>query len=67
MARKFKNGVKVKVVKCVGESALETGFRVGSKGVVQRFNTFDHPYEYTVKNTSSGKSARFNARELQLV
>lgn len=66
MARKFRNGDKVKVVKECGSYEFEEGVRIGNVGIVVDYvgNT---QYPYCVKLQKNGEVYVFNVRELELI
>lgn len=68
MARKFKIGDKVKVVKVVGTQPLKGyGFKVGSKGKIVNYWGGNIPYPYQIKNLISSCLCDFAAKELEKI
>lgn len=64
MARKFKIGDTVQVVKCVGNEAFVSWFKEGHRGVVIDYDGSDYPYAVKRKN---GFTSYFKPQELKLI
>ena len=64
MARKFKNGDKVKVLDRIGKDPYEYGFRKGSVGVITGYDGGEYPYNVKRKN---GLCFNFMSQELELI
>jgi len=66
MARKFRNGDKVKVVKECGPCEFEEGVRIGNVGIVVDYDA-GVLYPYRVKLQKNGEVYVFGVRELELI
>ncbi len=68
MARKFKVGDKVRVIKKYGGDSFDGGFNIRSKGTVIEYQPeYRSRYPYSVRNSRCGTVGDFNAKELELV
>lgn len=66
MARKFKIGNKVEIVKQSGEEDLPIYFKKGIRGTVIDYEDENNEYPYVIKRRD-GHHGNFNARELKLI
>lgn len=66
MARKFKIGDRVKVIKFTGTEKSSGCFKIGQQGTITDYYP-EVPYPYTVKKLRRKQVEYFHARELELV